>query len=350
MLRRLRTRASLLVTAATLLVAGCEGRKSGSELTVISGPTMGTRFNVKIARLPPGQSREHVEAAIREQVDRVTALMSTYDPESELSRFNRARSGEWFPLTEDTAAVIKAARRIHEITQGAFDPTVGPAVDRWGFGPSETRGSIPSDAEVEALKGVVGFSKLRLKDGGVAIQKTVDGLRVDLSAIAKGYAVDLVAALLEARGVESYLVEIGGEVRCRGEKAEGQPWSVAVEAPTPGARSVHAGTVLKLENGALAASGDYRNFFEVDGKRYSHAIDPRTCRPVTHQLTSVCVLADTCTKADALATGLMVLGPEDGYRLAEKLRLAAYFIVVEANGLKNLATPVMEQILRESGT
>jgi thiamine biosynthesis lipoprotein len=214
--------------------------------------------------------------------------------------------------------------------------TVGPLVNLWGFGPGRGEDRVPSATEVEEARARVGYARLEVRDPPPAVRKAIPDLYVDLSAIAKGYGVDRVSEYLESQGVGRYLVEVGGEVRGRGRNARGTPWKVAVERPAEGERAAYA--VVEVDGVGVATSGDYRNFFEKDGRRYSHTIDPATGRPVTHALASVTVVSDTCMTADALATGLNVLGPEAGYALAEREGIAALFIVREGQGFARRAT------------
>lgn len=328
--------ARIAMPAGTLALAGCGEPRTWEAPTQFTGPTMGTAYRVSLAKpLSPAETeglRAGVEAALR-QVD---ALMSTFRPESELSRFNAAGAGEWIGLAPDTATVIAEALGAAALTGGALDVTVGPLVDLWGFGPAH-RTVVPSDEAIADAGALTGLSALTLDTQRGAIIKARAGLRVDLSGIAKGHAVDLAAACLDAAGVDSYLIDVGGELKARGRKAGGAAWRVGVERPIPGRRSVQR--VLELDAGAIATSGDYRNFFERGGRRYSHTIDPRTGCPVEHGLASVSVLAERAMRADALSTALMVLGPEEGYALAQRLDLPALFLLRGADGIVERATP-----------
>jgi len=291
----------------------------------LSGRTMGTTYSVKYR---PGQDAPSLQA-MQIEVDAlltgINQTMSTYDPNSELSRFNRMRTTDWVPASASLLAVLNAALEIGAQSEGAFDITVGPLVTLWGFGPEFHQDRIPLEAEITAAHARGGPDKLSLHDTLPAIRKHRPDVFLDLSGIAKGYGVDQVAELMIAHGIEHYMVEIGGEVRVRGLNAQDTPWRIAIEKPLPGERSVQ--TVLALSDIALATSGDYRNFFEIAGRRYSHTINPATGWPVNNHLVSVTVLADTSMRADAWATAFQVLGPERGMAIAERLGLPVLFIV-----------------------
>ena len=315
-----------------LVTAGCGFvDPTSAEFRTFQGETMGTMYEVTVVESPVApDAGEHLGQLIDDQLSGIDSAMSTYDPESELSRFNRSLSTEWFPVSGDTFRVFQHAREISELSGGAFDVTVGSLVEAWGFGPSGQADAIPSDDEIERLLGSVGYQRIELDETIPAIRKTSPAVSTDLSAIAKGYAVDRVAELLDREGHESYLVEIGGEVRARGRHPDGRPWRVGIERPGDGPTVVRQ--IVTLTDAALATSGDYRNYFQRDGVRFSHTIDPRTGRPVTHGLASVSVIDPLCVRADAVATALEVLGPEDGYALAVERDWAVLLMIRQADG------------------
>lgn len=294
---------------------------------------MGTRYTVKLCLQP----REEIDDSLAEEIERCLARidgrMSTYRQESELSRFNRHTGESWFAVSHETATVMAAAMEISHSSQGAFDVTVGPLVDLWSFGPNPQPEHVPSEEEIEQARSRVGYRQVEVRVSPPALRKLRDEVRVDLSAIAKGFAVDALADLLSARGVGSFMIEIGGEVRTRGVKPDGTPWRIGIERPVTWARSLQL--VVALRDRALATSGDYRNYYERDGKRYSHEIDPRTGLPVEHALGSVSVIADSCMLADAWATALMVAGPERAQRLAVENHLDALLILHTEDGFEN---------------
>ena len=332
---------ALLIALATSACGPETSTRPGGETAavgprVFSGPIMGTRYTVKVVA-PELADGVHAElgAAIEAALADVDAKMSTYKPESEISLLNALGGGERFPVSPETFEVLELARRISDESGGALDVTVGPLVDAWGFGagsgPAGALEPLPSE-RVEELRDRVGFDKLILDPASSTVEKRLGGLQVDLSAVAKGYAVDRVAEELRERGHEAFMVEVGGEVRTAGFNADGEPWRIGIEDPggsTPALPATRHDLmrVVPLSDAALATSGDYRNFFEHQGRRYSHTLDPRTGRPVEHTATSVTVVAPTCAEADAWATALLVLGPEEGLALAEEQDLRALFVV-----------------------
>ncbi len=310
------------------------------DVSVVSGSTMGTYYRVSLASIPAHVSLLDLKADIDGLLTEINAQMSTYLPDSELSRFNKFAETDWFPVSFETALVVIEGLRIYELSGGAFDITVGPLVNLWGFGPGGGRDDVPAEDEIEEAKRHVGSVHLEARSSPPALRKDVTGLYVDLSAIAKGFAVDRIADFLDSRGIRGFLVDIGGEFRAKGRKSDGSFWIVAIEKPVIGKRAVQR--ILHLTDRAVATSGDYRNYFEIDGLRYSHEINPVSGKPVAHRLASVTVLDDTCMKADALATALMVLGPDRGYELALREKIAALFIVKGEKGFHEKMTPLFK--------
>jgi len=311
-----------------------------------SGPTMGTRFTVKVVDLPKHVEVEALKREILDKLRGLEALMSTYDPDSELSRLNRFEGPDWFDVSPQTAAVVDEALRIGELTDGAFDVTVAPLVSLWNFGPARpTIDRVPSNAQIEEAKARVGFRRIEVRRSPPGVRKERKDVSIDLSGIAKGFAADRLAEHLEHRGIRNYMVDVGGEVKARGRNPRGKPWQIAVESPLMSTRQIQR--VVPLDGLAVATSGDYRNYFEQDGIRYCHILDPRSGRPITHKLASVSVLDPSCMRADALATALMVLGPEAGYNFAREHELAAFFIVNSDAGFVEKMTPRFEQVLKQ---
>jgi len=292
--------------------------------TQLSGKTMGTTWSVRAVGVRDEQAARQ---AVATALDAVDQAMSTWKPNSELSRLNQHAGPEPFTLSVATREVLQVSAEVSALSGGAFDVTVGPLVDAWSFGPKGAQ-PAPSDEQIADLLAWVGAGQLRLDDAGVT--KADPRVRVDLSAVAKGYGVDRAANALESLGVTRYLVEVGGELRVRGLNGDGEHWKVGVERPDPAGRAVQR--VVPLTDAALATSGDYRNFYERDGKRLSHTIDPRSGRPIEHALASVTVVDSTCARADALATALNVLGPQAGLALARREKLSAWFLVRQPDG------------------
>lgn len=308
------------------------------------GETMGTTYQVQIA--DEGLRAEKVDAMrmkVEEELKAVNAAMSTYMPDSEISRFNRSDAQEVFPVSNRFLEVLGAAFFLHADTGGVFEPTLGPLIDVWGFGVEGPREEAPSSADIDAARARVGMDHLSLEEGN--LRKTAEGVELNLSAIAKGYAVDRVLALLRGEGYENVYVEIGGEVACRGVNARGIPWVLGIQAPTAGSDEA-AFRRLSLENRALATSGDYRNFVKNEKGTRHHILDPRTGRPTSHSLASVSVMASDCMTADAVATALYVMGTSEGMLwLAERPQYQALFIDRTEEGFKLTSTSGFEQAL-----
>ncbi|WP_332307738.1 FAD:protein FMN transferase [Imhoffiella purpurea] len=306
-----------------MLVAGCT-RHQDPQIA-FDGPTMGTYYSVKIARPPEGMTAESLQPGVAEVLDAVVAEISTYDDSSELSRLNQNPSTDWIPISANLHRVIAEGQRISSLTDGAFDITIGPLVNLWGFGPETRPARLPTEAEIADAKARVGWHKLELRADPPALRKARGDIYIDLSALGEGYGADRVGNWLESQGIENYMVAVAGAIRTRGINAKGEPWAIAIEEPLPDRRSVHR--IIPVSNRALSTSGDYRNFFEENGKRYSHEIDPMTGAPVDKRLGSVTVVDETAMVADGWATALMVLGDRRGPEVAESQGLVAYFIV-----------------------
>ncbi len=294
---------------------------------VFTGPTMGTTYTVKVAGALDDAARRDLDTAIAQALEDVDAKMSTYRADSELSRFNQHSSTEPFQVSAETAEVFRIALEVSRQSDGAFDITVGHLVNAWGFGPQDS-GLEPDDATIARLRENIGSQYLEVLDGN-RLRKQHPDVYCDLSAVAKGYGVDRVAAELDRRGVANYMIEVGGEVRTKGNNATGAPWRIGIEKPAAGERAVQR--TITLGDKALATSGDYRNFTMRNGVRLSHTIDPQTGRPLIHGLASVSVIHRNCAWADAYATAIMVLGPEKGYAFAIKHDLPAYLIIHEGD-------------------
>jgi len=337
------------VAVCLLLLAGCRPGKPRDVAATIRGETMGTTYSVKLAALPEGKTADDVKSRIDARLETVNRQMSTWRKDSEISRFNAHAGTDWFPVSADTVTVLAEAQRISELTGGKFDVTVMPLVNLWSFGPENRPRKKPTDEEIARRKESVGYRLLELRVHPPAVRKKRGDVTVDLSAIAKGFGVDRVAGELDLLGVSGYMVEIGGEVRCNGTKADGRPWQIGIQSPANSRDSAHRVVALRDRNRAMATSGDYRSYFEEAGKRYSHTIDPHTGRPVTHRLASVSVVAGNCMIADGLATAIMVLGPEAGYNLAMKENLAVLLLVADGKGFVEKTTPEFQRLKKASG-
>ncbi len=305
---------------------------------------MGTQYTVKLAGLPEGLDSSTLRGEVHRRLEAINSAMSTYLPESEVSRFNRHEGTEWFPVSPATTRVVETALRIGALSRGALDITIARVVSLWGFGPQPRRAEPPGDDEIAEALQLIGLDKIEVRSDPTAVRKLHPGTSIDLSAVAKGFAVDEVARYLESVGVDGYMVDIGGELRTKGMKATGSAWKIGIVTPMASRFGIERTVVLG--DRAMATSGDYRNFFEHEGQRYSHTIDPRTGRPVTHRLASVSVVTSNFMEADALATALLVLGPDAGYELAIEQKLAALFLVRTPDGeFAERVTPAMEAVL-----
>ena len=322
------------IAGAVLLTTACA--PSGATLTV-TGTTMGTTYSVQLINPPIAlRNATHLNRRLAARMRHISAVLSTYDPASDISRVNAAQHTRWIPVSPMLVARVRDAGHYTELSQGAFDISIGPLVNLWGFGPHRPHRTVPPAPAVATAKALVGRQHIETRSQPPALRKTHHGVRIDLSAIAKGYAVDILARLLDEHGADNYLVEIGGELRAKGLNASGNAWRIGIERPDATTRQ--AQHTLRLSNQAMATSGDYRNYFIADGQRYAHTIDPATGYPVKHHLASVSVIADHCAHADALATALMAMGPHRAKALAERERIMALFIERTAQGFTTTAS------------
>ena len=278
-----------------------------------------------------------LQEKIERRLEEVNQGLSTYREDSEIRRFNRfRRKSEEFPISRDFLQVMKVAARVFELSGGAWDGTVMPLVDLWGFGPAGPVGEPPGEEKIASALAQVGFAKIEIRDSG-ALVKHDPSVTLDLASIAKGYGVDQVAELARREGFTDFIVEIGGEVRAGGARRDGRPWRVGISRPRPDALPDEVYRVAFLHDEGFATSGDYHNYFVRDGVRYSHILDPRTGHPVTNKVVSVSIRAPDCTLADGLATAVMVMGAEEGLALVERLDDVEGLVVVEtpAGGLQD---------------
>jgi FAD:protein FMN transferase len=310
---------------------------------VYNGTTMGTSYQVKIA---PSNTLITIDLAeqINSRLESLDNTFTTYQKTSELMLFNQAELKQPTIISDDMQRVMRLASEIYVQTNSTFDPTVGPLVNLWGFGPKYTGDQIPNPQEIGQHLESMSLDHLSLDRNAKTASRNTD-IQLDFSAIAKGYAVDAIAELLIASGIENYLVEVGGELRASGRKHNGDFWRIAIETPSLSQGGIQQ--VVDLENVAVATSGDYRNYFEKNGKRYSHTIDPRTGYPVDHKLASVTVIAATAAKADALATAMMVMGPEQTLLFAEQHGIPVYILVKQAEGFEAQYSQAFSDYLSE---
>lgn len=318
----------IFLFTAIIFLSACT--KAQTPLVAISGETMGTTYNIKYVN-HQAQGKAVTASEVKADVDallvKTNQLMSTYITDSELSQLNKSVAGTAYPISAQTEYVIEEAIRLNTLSQGKLDITVGPLVNLWGFGPQARPDSLPSHEALDEVSKYVGIDKFTLENG--MLTKHHDLVYIDLSTIAKGYAVDKIAQLLESKSIHNYLVEIGGEMRVAGTKPHNQNWLIAIEKPITHERGIQR--IIHIGDNAIASSGDYRNYFEEAGVRYSHLIDPTTAYPIQHNLVAVSVVAKTSISADGLATALIVMGKNAGLEMAEANNIAALFITKEGD-------------------
>ena len=307
---------------------------------------MGTSFTIKVTKLPETIKIATLKSQIKNLLDQLNGDLSTYEPKSALSLFNQTLNSDWQVIPNSLLTVLVEAQRMSELSVGAFDISVGKLVNLWGFGIEPMSFTTPDESILKEILATTGYQYLLIDQSASKIKKQQPALYLDLSAIAKGYAVDQVALLLEVQGINDYMVEIGGEIRLKGQNISGAGWKIAIEKPTPEKRVIQR--VVSISNIAMATSGDYRNFFELEGTRYSHTLDPRTGYPITHQLASVTILSESAMTADALATAIMVLGEDAGYQLAQQQNIAALFIIKTAEGFVEKSSSAYLDFFKEA--
>lgn len=314
----MRARLSLCLAPLFVLLAACQPEP---QVLRLSGETMGTTYNIT-ARDPSGElAQEAVEAAVAAALAEVDASLSNWNPGSEVSRFNAAASTEPVEISPGFTTVMAEAQAIHTASEGQFDMTLGPLIELWGFGARKPETPVPSDEAIAGALARVGQGRLLTLDAST-LAKAEPEVQVYVAAIAKGYGVDRVAEALRGMGMSDYMVEIGGDLVTSGTNPEDAPWRIGIERPEEGGLE----EVVALTDQGMATSGDYRNYFEQDGVRYSHILDATTGRPITHKTASVTVLADSAMRADGWATALLALGAGRGMAISEAEGLAVLFI------------------------
>ena len=335
----MRTRTPIIIAGSIIAVGAIlwmtRATPGQNDTSQLFGATMGGDWSVRFRTPLSSASAQRLQREIQMVLDTVDRQMSTWKPDSDLSRFNRSASTEWQPVPRELAEVVSEARRISDQTGGAFDVTVAPLVNLWGFGPTTSPTTrpldrLPSDDAVAQARARVGYTKLDVRLDAPGLRKRDAALTIDLSAIAQGYAADRVSAALAAGGFGDHLVNVCGEMRARGRGPHGGAWRVGIQAPLPDTMRSFEG--VTLADAALATSGDYQNYFEHGGRRYSHEIDPRSGHPIAHDLAAVSVVHASAASADAIATGLLVLGFDEGRAVAERDGLAVLFVTRTSSG------------------
>lgn len=335
----------IVVLLCCLLLSACDLIALESQSVTLRGVTMGTSYTIKLVDMPEDQDPQSLYNQIYADLEAVNLEFSNWEPKSTVVNFNQMDAGGAISVSAHFETVLEQSYELNALSEGAFDVTLGPLIDLWGFGPTK-RINTPSDVELAEVVSAVGMQSVLEFDRKVKTLKKLNAkTELNFSAIAKGYAADVIAKSLDKAGVENYMVEIGGDLIVRGINQVGAPWRVAIEKPVEGERAVEL--VLSLKDEALASSGDYRNFYEADGKRLSHIIDPVTSRPVVHDLASVSVIANDAARADGLATTLLVLGAERGLEIANQNNIPAYFIQRTKDGFKQSYSEAFKPYLNE---
>ena len=335
------------VIAGASLLSSCDNvTNSSKDALVIDGKTMGTFYRVSLQGVDKSREpelRKQIEAQLAEDDHE----MSTYKEDSVLSRFNQYLGTAPQPISAGMADAIITSLRVGQKTGGEMDITVGPLVNLWGFGPQKQPTKTPTEEQIAAVRQEIGLQHLKViqQSDGQYLQKDMPNMYVDLSTVGEGYATDHLARLMEANGISNYLVSVGGAVVSRGHNPKGNPWQVAIQKPTDKDNEVQA--IVDLQGMGISTSGSYRNYYELDGKRLSHIIDPATGHPITHKLVSATVIASTALEADGWDTGLMVLGTKKAMALAEKEHLAVYLITKTPDGFEVHMTPQFKAYLRD---
>lgn len=326
---------------ALLFVSGCTSGTPDEPLR-FTGPTMGTNYNITV--YAPERERLMLETGIQRTLNRVVNSMSVYEPRSDVTQFNEGELDEWIEVSDEVAYVVGAGLDVAALTDGAFEPTILPLVNIWGFGPQGRAEEIPTDEAIEEAMARIGWEAVEVRQDPPALRKSADR-ELDLAGIAKGYGADAVAEYLLDQGYSQFLIELGGDMNIQGGKPDGPPWRIAIEKPDETQRGIYR--ILELDDAAIVTSGDYRSYFERDGVRYSHTINPRTGRPVDHRLASVSVIAENSMLADAWATALTAMGPEEAKEVAEREDLSVLLLERNDDGFVETATGEFIRLLAE---
>lgn len=330
-----RSRWSALYTALVLL-AGC----GGERLESLSGPTMGSTWSVQYVRHAQGPAPSLVQAEVEGILAEVDGQMSTYRSDSDIERFNALPADSCQPMPEPVLQLVRVGEQLSRDSDGAFDLTVEPLLDLWGFGPQGREEKVPGASALAEVRQRVGHAHLRIEGQELCKDAPVE---VDFNSIAAGYAVDRIAARLTQLGIDSFLAEATGELKAVGRKPDGSPWRIALEEPRDDQQV--AQRVIALDGFGVSTSGDYRNYFEQDGQRYSHTFDARLGQPIAHPLASVTVIHPSALMADGLSTLLLILGPEAGWDYAEKHGIAGFFVMRSATGFVTRSNPAFDALL-----
>lgn len=330
---------NFLLLLSLLLVVSCTHK---NEVLSYSGLTMGTTYSIKVINDGTGNI-DRLQQKIDSVLIDVNKKMSTYIPDSELSLFNKNRDTSWIKLSDELFLQFEKALEVYKVSGGSYDITVGPLVNLWGFGPEQKKDAVPDKTKLDSAIKIIGSNKLFLDKNSKSVKKLNPMIYCDLSSIAKGFGVDKIAELLVSNGVKNYMVEIGGEVKTKGVNQNLEKWNIGIATPN---QTGSVEKILLISDYAIATSGDYQNYFEENGKRYSHTIDPATGFPITHNLASVTVLSDKCMMADAFATAFDVMGTEKTLKIADSLKIPVFLIVKEKGKFKELYNKYFEKFIK----
>ncbi len=330
----------LFISILVLFSISCSQKKT-RELIVLKGQTMGTTYSIKIISNSKSFRKEELKKNIDSVLVDVNNKMSTYIKNSELSEFNKLQDTNWISASYDLVTVFSEAIEVSRKSEGMYDITVGPLVNLWGFGPGNKTEKIPSKKEIDEIKKNIGYKNILIDSNKLKIKKRNPDIYCDLSSIAKGYGVDKVAMYCDSKNINNYMIEIGGEVRTKGKNQKGNQWRIGIASPN----NIGLQNIVNLSNYSMATSGDYLNYFEKDGIRYSHTINPKTGKPITHKLASVSVIYKDCSYADAYATAIDVMGPEVGYKFALQQNLPIFMIVRQNNEFVEKMTPQFKKFI-----
>ncbi len=326
-----------------------------TEPMAIRGHAMGTTYTLKFPSLPAGVTKELIAKTADALFFEIEKAVSGYRADSEVMRFNAARLTDWFPVSPATARLATEALRVAEVSGGAFDPTVDPLVRLWGFGAARrTVHRVPAQSEIDAALARVGWRKLSARIDPPALKKSQPDVAIDLSALTSGYALDELGARLDALGLRDYLLELGGALKAKGRSQHARPWRTGIEEPGMGGdaempKPRRLACRVELADKSISTSGSSKQFFEAEGRRFSHLIDARTGWPVTHNLVAVTVVADSCLEADALDTALMAMGPEAAWKLASARNMAVLLISHTERELTKRTTPAFQKLTVSEG-
>lgn len=336
--------AVLKPVSVAALAAALTGCLFSDTVETFGGPTMGSTYSVKYVRGSGMPDAEQVQPEVERILADIDRQMSTYRSDSDIERFNEAPGGTCMAMPEPVLTLVRAGDRLSQLSEGSFDLTLEPLLNLWGFGPKARAEKVPSAEELAAVREQFGYQHLSIQGDQLCKDAPV---QVDFNSIAAGYAVDRITERLQSLGLTSYLVEATGELKAVGKKPDGSPWRIAIEAPQSGERV--AQKILALDGYGVSSSGDYRNYFEENGRRYSHTLDPQTGAPISHKLAAVTVVHAETLQADGLSTLLMVLGPERGYAFAEREGIAAFFVTREGDGFVTRSTSAFDALFAAQG-